>query len=476
MNEYFAVSQQLSEARKELDDTKEVVIKTKEDNNSEIISAALERDSIKTETDILKQRKEKEEQQYKELQEKYDQLKLLLRQPGYSKTRRENNETTLELISSKNTTKYRRRKETTDLLEFVHGGNSGAVYGAWDYLSKSCDENLLESFFVNYRRGKFLERIYKRNGETDNDKLKKAVAIKYLGHLSSRRYRLVCKIQQTSFDNKENRDISDLLPKNDAFNIDLATKQLSNYAVDKFIKSLDIGEIHQIPGHSGVARTVTALITLIADVNLRVAGNRDRLHWFNDIQNHFVVEFSDDGAPESKETTMTIGSLSLWNFGNRVRSRDYHYPLHLISVDEKNVICENIWKQHCDEMHLIENNVFTINSEKVTFEFQPSADQAWQCWAANVLGSTATYPSPYANVHKSQLTLIGGSVGFNTFDTWVPPCQKSREDEVSKLLNFRKTLNNLTSEEACHKKELLFMAQEGYRQLGEPRIGIFANR
>ena len=214
---------------------------------------------------------------------------------------------------------------------------------------------------------------------------------------------------------------------------------------------------------------------MIADVNLRVAGNRDRLHWFNDIQNHFIVEFSDDGAPESKETTMTIGSLSLWNFGNRVRSRDYHYPLHMISVDEKNAICENIWKQHCDELCLVESNVFTIDSEKVTFEFQPSADQAWQCWAANVLGSTATYPSPYANVHKSQLTLIGGSVGFNESDTWVPPCLKSRQNEVSKLLNFRKKLKDLPSEETRHRKELVFMAQEGCRQLGEPRIGIYAD-
>ena len=149
---------------------------------------------------------------------------------------------------------------------------------------------------------------------------------------------------------------------------------------------------------------------------------------------------------------MTVGSFSLWNFGNRIRSRDYHYPLHLVSVEEKNVICENIWKQHCEEMCLVESNVFTINSQKVTFEFQPSADQAWQCWAANSLGSTATYPSPYANVHKSQLTFVGGSIGFDKDNTWVPPSIKSRENEVSKLMNFReKHLKGVQDKKLYHQ-------------------------
>ena len=79
----------------------------------------------------------------------------------------------------------------------------------------------------------------------------------------------------------------------------------------------------------------------------------------------------------SSETSMTIGSLTLWNFGRQVRSREFHYPLHLISTTEKYVICENLWPQHTDEMTLIESNIFTINKEKVTFDFQPSADQAW---------------------------------------------------------------------------------------------------
>ena len=142
------------------------------------------------------------------------------------------------------------------------------------------------------------------------------------------------------------------------------------------MKELDIGEIHQIEGYSGVTRTVTALITMIADINLKVKQQKENLIWFKNIVNHFVVEFSDNGAPDSREKTMTIGSLTLWNYGSRIRSREFHYPLHMISTTEKDIVCSDLWQQHADEMQLIESNVFTINEEKVTFEFQPSADQA----------------------------------------------------------------------------------------------------
>ena len=146
---------------------------------------------------------------------------------------------------------------------------------------------------------------------------------------------------------------------------------------------------------------MTALVTMIADLHLRAPLLKDQLIWFNGNINHFIIEFSDDGAPETREATMTIGTLSLWNLGNRIRSRETHYLLHTFTAKEKEFVCEDLWKQHTEEMLLIESNVFTIDKEKVTFEFQPSADQAWQSWTANVLSQSASYPSPYANVHKS---------------------------------------------------------------------------
>ena len=97
---------------------------------------------------------------------------------------------------------------------------------------------------------------------------------------------------------------------------------------------------------------------------------------------------------------MTIGSLTMWNLGSRTRSRDFQYILHSATIPEKDPVCELLWKQHTQEMEMIEGNVIHVNGEKCTVEYQPSADQAWQIWADNVLPASATYPSPYANVHK----------------------------------------------------------------------------
>ena len=117
-----------------------------------------------------------------------------------------------------------------------------------------------------------------------------------------------------------------------------------------------------------------------------------------------------------------------------------------------------------------------VNGEKVTLEFQPSADQAWQFWSNNVLTQSATYPSLFANVHKSELSQIGGTIGHNSSDTWKPPTIASRELELQKLNKFRETLNGKKSEDAKHKKELEYMAENAIQQLRKPRIGRFADR
>ena len=128
------------------------------------------------------------------------------------------------------------------------------------------------------------------------------------------------------------------------------------------------------------------------------------------------MQFSDDGVPESKDGTMTIGSMTMWNLGEWVRSREFHYLLHTASIYEKDDICNSLWMQHSEEMAIVEGNILIINGEKCTVEFQPSADQSWQIWANNVLSASATYPSLYANVHNADLCFIGGTIGKdNTF-------------------------------------------------------------
>ena len=197
------------------------------------------------------------------------------------------------------------------------------------------------------------------------------------------------------------------------------------------------------------------------------------MQWFNGIHNHFIIEFSDDSAPESKEGTMCIGSITMWNFG---RSRNLHYPIHTITAKEKDNAVSDLWEQYTEEIMMLEGNVVHINDEKVTIEYQPSANQAWQFWANNELTQSATYPSMFAKVHKNELAFIGGSLGNSKTDKWAVPTAESRERDLNVLNEYRLQLNTQNlSPDNYHRKELLFMADNGLRQIGNPRIGMYAN-
>ena len=242
------------------------------------------------------------------------------------------------------------------------------------------------------------------------------------------------------------------------------------------MKSLDIGHVCQISNYPGVSRTVTGLVFMILDLHLRLPRLQKDLIWFNGNKYHFIFQFSDDGAPETSELGMSIGSLTCWNFGSRVRSREFHYLLHCLSVSEKDAVMEDLWRQHTEEMRVLEGNVLTVCGQQCTTEFQPSADQSWQSWANNELNQAATYPSPYANVHKGELCKMGGgNIGNSNECTWQVPSEEKREED-KKLSEFEKTLPAHLNPSQHHSKVLEFMAGNGLRQLGEPRIGEFANR
>lgn len=65
---------------------------------------------------------------------------------------------------------------------------------------------------------------------------------------------------------------------------------------------------------------------------------------------------------------------------------------------------------------------------------------------------------------------------FLLFSRWKIPTAESRKEDLERLNAFRATLSLNTTDEKKHSAELEFMAENGLRQLGEPRIGLFANR
>ena len=101
---------------------------------------------------------------------------------------------------------------------------------------------------------------------------------------------------------------------------------------------------------------------------------------------------------------------------------------------------------------------------------------SWQSWACNELNQAVTHPSPYANVYKNNMCTMGGTIGLNGNDTWTPYTNDVHAKHAKKVDAYLKTLSPSLNITTRHSKMLEFLAENGMRQVGEPRIGIFAER
>ena len=327
----------------------------------------------------------------------------------------------------------------------------------------------MDKLISGLKRGKYLQGLFDKTmkGYQNSDEaLKQAVFMKYQNFLSRRKYALVCKTQSSVFD--PNSDL--WVPRNiKCLGLDLRVPNIaiSDKQVENFVRSLDIGHVNQIPNAPGVSRTITGLVFMIIDLHLRLPYLFRKLILFNDNINNFIMQFSDDGAPESSQLTMSIGSLTSWNFGDRVRSRDFQYILHCVSLGERDEVLQSIWKQHTDEMEMLEGNVFVVSNKQYTIEFQPSADMSW---ANNELSQAVTYPyaSPYVNESKGNMCTMGASIGMGEEDFFKSYTLEVRNSHVKKVNEFMISLPSSMSGKDCHSRKLQFMAENGIRQLGNP--------
>lgn len=192
---------------------------------------------------------------------------------------------------------------------------------------------------------------------------------------------------------------------------------------------------------------------MILNLHLRLPRLHKHLICFNGNKYYFIFQFSDDGAPETSELAMSTGTLTCWNLGSRVKSREFHSLLNFLSVSEKKSAMEDIRKQHNDEMRVLEGNILTVRGQQCTLEFQPSTDQSWQSWTKNELNQAAPYPSTYANVHKGQLSKMSGTIGNNSNCTWQVPTQEKHQEDLGKLQAFQKTFPKHLNPTQGHKKK-----------------------
>ena len=79
----------------------------------------------------------------------------------------------------------------------------GALLGAWDFLTRYGNKDQIEKYFLSYKGGKFVETLYGNFSDTfikSPASMNQAVAMKYAGYLSRRKFDFFCKIQKSTFD------------------------------------------------------------------------------------------------------------------------------------------------------------------------------------------------------------------------------------------------------------------------------------
>ena len=168
------------------------------------------------------------------------------------------------------TTRYSRYIETKDILEYIHGGGNGAIFGVWEYMSKNASKEQLENLMLDYKKGKFMDKLYGHFNESlRGETMKEDVASKF-------QFNFLYKAKSQTYDpetEKWNRkSISYGDKKKNLHNLSISDGKVTN-----FVNSLDNGVLHIIPGYCGLFRTVAALTSRIIDLHLKCAHLRRKL-------------------------------------------------------------------------------------------------------------------------------------------------------------------------------------------------------
>lgn len=115
---------------------------------------------------------------------------------------------------------------------FIHGGNLGSHYEAWNYIVANAPKELVGDFLTSYKRGKYIQEVFEKA-----TKEHQAIACKYQNFLSQRKFNLVCKTQSSYF----NAELEVWVSRNvKCVGLDFRVPQLASHAaVEKFVNELN---------------------------------------------------------------------------------------------------------------------------------------------------------------------------------------------------------------------------------------------
>ena len=89
------------------------------------------------------------------------------------------------------------------MLQYIHGGEEGAIFGAWDLIAAYATNETMDRLIASYKRGKYLQGVFGKavkDFHNSEEPHKQAVAIKYQNYLSRRKFKLMCRTQRPVYE------------------------------------------------------------------------------------------------------------------------------------------------------------------------------------------------------------------------------------------------------------------------------------
>ena len=59
------------------------------------------------------------------------------------------------------------------MLEYIHGGDEGALFGAWDFFASFASKEIIDKLISSYKRGKYLQGVFGKAVKRFNNLTKK---------------------------------------------------------------------------------------------------------------------------------------------------------------------------------------------------------------------------------------------------------------------------------------------------------------
>ncbi len=277
--------------------------------------------------------------------------------------------------------------------------------------------------------------------------------------------------------------------------------KLSDYkTVTKFVRSIDIGDLKEIPrakktksdkgkyqmqcddenddlhpAVSGCCRDLETFLTKLASLYLVVNKVRPGyLNWFGLPEGTFQVALSADGAPFGKYNEATAWLISFLNVGERIASCNESHLICGANCSEEHPAMVAYGKELRSDIEKIEKKSYLVEGINVCFSFELiPADMKWLAFISGELPNSAKYFSSFANVSTDENTKMGCTCGGPS-DYFHPWDYSSRLKIAKRVEKFKSTLTE--KQLAQRTKVTEFISSQKSRQEFEPILGPFIDK